>query len=382
MIVDIKIERKTARLKMIESSCSVPSDTSENGDEGAADDICRDFLRNVCKRGSYCRYRHLDIAVTKRADLLNRELIFCHDFQNAGCRRANCRFVHCTREEQEHFQNTRLLPAHTHVNDSELLSSTSDEPPICKDFLKGECHRGAKCKYEHLNEEEIAQKSAMVSAVESYKNHFVNEVAVKKRKLIDVYATGQTWVASYKFLEDENQALRHEVDELKRNIAVLVAANELLLEQNARYRSCKLITVPPIVAVSQMLTPTITPAPTASRPGLPHPHGITTMATLSHVTINGNRELVVSQPCIASPPTHIVQHVSLAQPPTSSVDQSVSMAINMPPHTIVPMTITVDAIPQNITALNMPQTSHLMSNSTLVSYPIMSHAHLPSSSLG
>ena len=48
-----------------------------------SDDICRDFLRNVCQRGKRCRYRHPpsveSVDITRRHDYT-----FCHDFRNKG----------------------------------------------------------------------------------------------------------------------------------------------------------------------------------------------------------------------------------------------------------------------------------------------------------
>lgn len=39
------------------------------------------------------------------------EYNFCHDYQNSGCRRALCKFIHCTREEEEYYKQTGHLPS-------------------------------------------------------------------------------------------------------------------------------------------------------------------------------------------------------------------------------------------------------------------------------
>lgn len=407
------------------STCSTLSDNSENSiDEtlspvARTDSICRDFLRNVCRRGNHCRYRHPDNDEARHLGVQQQEYLFCHDFQNAGCRRSNCRFIHCSREEEESFRRTGELPVH--LAQAAALGFISSEPglvkgeaPVCKDFLKGDCKRGAKCKYRHLSAADYElelisdRQRALPSSSVILPGESVNmdDGGVKRRKIadacdgIDYFDTCRVvTLADYQLLMEENQLLRRKVDDLKRHLSVLVATNELLLEQNARYRACKLITVPPIVAVSQMLTPTITPAPTTSRPTAvtalhQGPHGITTMATVSHVTFNGNREIVMSQPTLHS---LVHQPVNMSVAPT--IDPSVSMAI-------VPMTIPMDAANitamagsnraavslsqgQPMTAMNMnPQPSlpnmigNMAANSNLVSYPIMSQAQLASSSLG
>ena len=41
--------------------------------------------------------------------------MFCHDHQNrnADCERgASCRFIHCTRQEEEEYRRTGYLPPH------------------------------------------------------------------------------------------------------------------------------------------------------------------------------------------------------------------------------------------------------------------------------
>ena len=58
------------------------------------DNICRDYLRNVCRRGKKCKYKHTD-KVGQDANLgkqgMKSELTFCHDYQNGDCPRPLCR---------------------------------------------------------------------------------------------------------------------------------------------------------------------------------------------------------------------------------------------------------------------------------------------------
>jgi len=71
--------------------------TSVSGQDGG---VCRDYLRNVCRRGERCRFLHPVDPTSARRDVIaqqssRRGVVFCHDFQNAtGCRRGDtCRYV-------------------------------------------------------------------------------------------------------------------------------------------------------------------------------------------------------------------------------------------------------------------------------------------------
>ena len=132
------------------------------------DDVCRDYLRNVCRRGPNCRYRHPDD--TEAADLGKNifEVVFCHDYQNRECRRNNCRFIHATKDEEQIYRSGGELAPHLMEKIKAKIQSlppesaylnqlmiTPDTIPICKDFLKGDCRRGGnRCKFRHLSQTE------------------------------------------------------------------------------------------------------------------------------------------------------------------------------------------------------------------------------------
>ncbi|PNF27563.1 Zinc finger CCCH domain-containing protein 10 [Cryptotermes secundus] len=136
--------------------------SSENGSDSPSGDrnsdfsgdrVCRDFLRKVCRRGKRCKFVHPN---EKEQDAGGKfEYIFCHDYQNSKCSRPLCRFVHCTREEEEYYRATGELPRHV-LESAVRKGITPDvsrpgELPVCKDHLKGECRRGGKCRFRHLS---------------------------------------------------------------------------------------------------------------------------------------------------------------------------------------------------------------------------------------
>lgn len=84
--------------------------------------VCRDFLRNTCRRGKRCKYQHSPepeeqtINTHSISNPSGSSVLFCHDFQNKGCPRRNCRFVHSSREEEEVFRESGRLPFNAAVS--------------------------------------------------------------------------------------------------------------------------------------------------------------------------------------------------------------------------------------------------------------------------
>ena len=66
---------------------------NNNNNRMSSDNVCRDFLRNVCRRGQRCKFRHpdeseVDSLVSNSSKPI---LTFCHDHQNGICSRTVCR---------------------------------------------------------------------------------------------------------------------------------------------------------------------------------------------------------------------------------------------------------------------------------------------------
>ncbi|KAJ3602920.1 hypothetical protein NHX12_030665 [Muraenolepis orangiensis] len=126
----------------------------------AVDGVCRDFVRNVCKRGKRCRFRHPDFNEVSDLGVQKNEFIFCHDHQNKECMRSTCRFVHGSKDDEDYYKKSGELPLRLRGNVAARLGlSPTDLPhsraevPICRDFLKGECQRGSKCKFRHVKKD-------------------------------------------------------------------------------------------------------------------------------------------------------------------------------------------------------------------------------------
>ena len=478
------------------SSCSDVSDVSDDSStpgKQKADDICRDFLRNVCKRGQRCKYRHPTGTETRVLGQLH-EYTFCHDFQNSGCRRPNCKFIHCTREEEDYYKQTGQLPVRLQQAAAlgigvlpKSLPVLRGEVPICKDYLKGECKRAGRCKFRHLTlgqydlevkrseQPLIANTAPPVNAPAAIQpaaavvvdNGFTMdasgayEMAIKRRRVEIIpacsfpaaaggfaaatafHATPMPTVAvTADYLGqhldvEENHLLKRKVDELKKQITTLIATNDVLLEQNARFRQdpTKLCNVtitnaPPIVTVSQVVTPTITPAPAVARQQHPAPivTPIATAQQMAHVAsaqqisncvsmlyeqktaeivaLNARAppqltaQQLAAQP-LAPPPTSMPQppppatmtpQATSVMVPVSMIDTSlappgaltgaqVSMAHELHHQrqaaaAVAHNTMTVNALAQTNMTLTAPPMGSVHNNTAaaLVSYPLISHA--------
>ena len=78
--------------------------------------VCRDFLRNVCRRGDRCKFSHpggdgaSDGGGQGGGAKLQDKMEFCHDFQNNRCNRTQCKFIHCPADVETEFNKSGWQP--------------------------------------------------------------------------------------------------------------------------------------------------------------------------------------------------------------------------------------------------------------------------------
>ncbi|XP_063223907.1 zinc finger CCCH domain-containing protein 10-like [Bacillus rossius redtenbacheri] len=294
-------------------------DCSSSSDE---DRVCRDYIRNVCRRGKRCKFLHPD-EVTDNGNS-KCDYVFCHDFQNSKCTRVNCRFVHCSQDDEEYYKTTGELPSH--VLESlirkgmvpNILFGRPGEAPVCKDYINGECRRGAKCKFRHLSVRDYEREIAFcvrspprtnTTAVPITRCREINDFdgtstdaniselkrrysgpdespEMKRRQQSSELQMGQLFrenchianghyfptpltphVLSHAearalMVEDENMMLRKKVEVLKKQVSDLTATNEFLLDQNAQLRMGSKRTASVTAVTVPAVTITNTGAPT------------------------------------------------------------------------------------------------------------------------
>jgi len=192
---------------------------------------CRDFERGVCNRGDKCRYAHPEDVKSSE----NKKLPICKDFQNKGCSRSKCKFLHITVDEEAEYMQSGSLPEHGGRPD--LAGSASHYPgggggsgrEICKDFLNNICDRGSRCKFSHAPD----NGGSMMGG------HGVTGGAVLygKRFRDDSYHRGMMGSVSTDQLVDENEMLKRKITDLQKQVIELRQMNDTLYDQNTRYRA-------------------------------------------------------------------------------------------------------------------------------------------------
>ncbi|KAL8163870.1 UNVERIFIED_CONTAM: hypothetical protein K2H54_039851 [Gekko kuhli] len=383
-------------------------DNTYNGsgsDEASAnsDDICRDFLRNVCKRGKRCRFRHPDINEVTNLGVSKNEFIFCHDFQNKECVRINCRFIHGTKEDEDCYKKTGELPprlrqkvaAGLGLSPADLPNS-KEEVPICRDFLKGDCQRGAKCKFQHLQRDFeydarglTTREQGITTPVRRYDSYdpmydsdrcYDDHDPVLKRRRVDglhfetyEYNFTSPRTVEYRLLEEENIMLRKRVEDLKKQVNNLLATNEVLLEQNAQFRNqAKVMTLSSTAtATEQTLAPTVGTVTNYN-------HSIAqTHTTLSSQALQPRpvtqQDLVAPAGAQAAPPSNAAPPMNPEITPLSAaLAQTIAQGM-APPVSMAPVAVSVAPV---AVSMAQPLGGITMSHATtpMVTYPIASQS--------
>jgi len=154
-------------------------------------ELCGDFKNNKCTRGRYCRFYH-------------PKLLICKDFQNVGCEREKCRFLHVTRVEEETYDKGGGLP--NHITEHEARTKILKTPP-------------------------------------NWRNENTNHNMNRKRKRDDISEqSSYSYIQENRSLKKRTQELEKEVDKLKQVHQSLSAENQALqhkvnLSLNDRYGS-------------------------------------------------------------------------------------------------------------------------------------------------
>ncbi|KAM3723328.1 Zinc finger CCCH domain-containing protein [Dirofilaria immitis] len=147
---------------------SIEKNDNDGKKEFNQQDICRDFLNNMCNRGSRCKFYHPPSIVRQRASQQTPEGIeyrFCIDYQNSGCHRDNCRYVHAHREDVNRYKMAGEVTLNLAREIAAVYNcDTINGIPFCKGYQTGSCSRGGqRCRYWHINVKEERERRCGIS---------------------------------------------------------------------------------------------------------------------------------------------------------------------------------------------------------------------------
>ena len=186
---------------------------------------CRDFERGVCNRGDKCKYYHPEGSSPSE----NAKLPICKDFQNKGCGRIKCKFLHITVDEEAEYNKSGSLPDHGGRPEKNAARISFQGKEVCKDFLNNICDRGANCRYMHVSERELQlEQTTNGTAIPG----MLGSLYGKRRR--DDFGGG---VSDASVLMDENEMLKRKITDLQKEVIDLREVNDTLYDQNTRYRT-------------------------------------------------------------------------------------------------------------------------------------------------
>lgn len=116
--------------------------------------VCRDYLRNMCYRGSDCRFLHPQDSGEKE-ELPWPQL--CIDYRAGTCKRIDCRFLHYNLEDEQHYMMTGTVRKELWQN---FINLTLRDPkllrnrPVCKQYLRSNECTMEGCRFRHVSRTE------------------------------------------------------------------------------------------------------------------------------------------------------------------------------------------------------------------------------------
>ncbi|XP_063698881.1 zinc finger CCCH domain-containing protein 10-like [Culicoides brevitarsis] len=338
--------------------------------------ICRDFVRGLCRR-KYCRYPHV----------LSPDLVvFCHDFQNTYCPRINCKFLHYSIEDEEHYRKYGEFPQ---TEDKDALPPPP--PPQIYDRYSRDFHYNNNPNNRQRDNEQQGPFSS--NGYRNYDHSFMPPRDFLRR---DDFANGlkrpssnneraydgfkrfcngndddqPDIMAVIRKFEEEQAMLRRRVEANEVKIAELRASNEFLLSQNAQLRMNT-------VQVSRVVSTVTNTAPQAAGQSQAAVINTVSMAPVQMTPIVSMT--TAQQPTIiASASPHLAIAASTSQGQLTIAQPNIS-ALNTSTQQLAPInqiTLTPTLAHPGLATINTSQ-GLAMSNATIMTPTIMTHSILP-----
>ena len=135
----------------LENGYFPPSMNARNHEKQFYSDICLDFLRNQCIRGASCQFKHVQKVEAHSERVCLSRSIFCHDYQEAGCVRPNCKMIHTAAQDEQYFLDTGMLSPHLKVGGGGGVAGDIGKlaSNVCREYVKNQCTRGSQCRFYH-----------------------------------------------------------------------------------------------------------------------------------------------------------------------------------------------------------------------------------------
>ena len=140
----------------LEQGFFAPTLNARNREKLFFSDLCIDFLRSQCVRGTSCNFKHVSKVDSFNERIALSRSIFCRDFQEQGCTRYNCKLIHSKRQDEQYFLRTGTLPDHLcltagpgNVDVSHLAGN------VCREYVRNKCNRGGMCRFYHPTPAEL-----------------------------------------------------------------------------------------------------------------------------------------------------------------------------------------------------------------------------------
>ena len=206
----------------LENGYFPPSMNARNRDKLFFSDTCLDFLRNQCIRGASCQFKHVQKVEAHSERVCLSRSIFCHDYQEGECMRPNCKMIHTSAQDEQHFLETGMLPGHLKgefasgflsggasgsMSNRDLSKLAAN---VCREYVKNRCERGDQCKFYHPPTHELEKILQYQNAANP--GTFPEEPS-------EASATSVTLQKRNEDLATENEALKTRNQQLERLLA-------------------------------------------------------------------------------------------------------------------------------------------------------------------
>lgn len=178
--------------------------------------LCPDFMKGICSVFQ-CPKNHPEAS-----------LLFCQAYQRDCCQLGQaCTYMHATAEEEQYYKDTGLIPLRFM------------HKPIRMERGKGPLPNGQPSLFptDNSNTPPTPEPQAFNPPV-SAPDPIIPEPSVEKHK-IESDPPNKRQKLSYEEIEIERNMLKEKVKILEKKVDQLDAANEVLLEKNAKLRSSK-----------------------------------------------------------------------------------------------------------------------------------------------